>query len=133
MPRPNNPPNVNRFRALVTIVTCLALVGVSGCRAWRVSPVSPEELVRTEAPTQVRVTTTQDTARMVLYQPTIVGDSLRGLPTELAIRPRMVPLASITEIATKHFSLKKTALSVAAIAAGVLVYDWLMSLNQTSP
>ncbi len=118
---------------LVIAVTMLAVLSVGGCRSWRVSEVTPQQLIQGQAPGQVRVATTTDSTKVVLYQPTIIGDSLRGLPTELAIRPRMIALAQITEIATKHFNPGKSFLAVAAIAAGVVAYDLLMGLNQNSP
>lgn len=117
---------------LVIIVTMLVLIGTGGCKAWRVSEVSPQELIRSEQPTQVRVETSSDSARVILFQPMIVGDSLRGLPTELAIRPRMIALSQITEISTKSFHIGKTLLFGAGIVVGVVLYDLLQSLNQTS-
>lgn len=120
-------------RRLVIAVTILAMLGVGGCRSWRVSEVTPRQLIQGQTPSQVRVATTTDSTKLVLFQPTIIGDSLRGLPTELAVRPRMIALAQITEIATKHFNPGKTLLTVAAIATAVVAYDLLMSLNQTSP
>lgn len=121
-----------RPHRLVIAVTTLALLSVGGCRSWRVSEVTPQQLIQGQTPSQVRVATTTDSAKVVLFQPIIIGDSLRGLPTELAVRPRMIALAQITEIATRRFNPGKTLLAVAAIAAGVVAYDLLMSLNQTS-
>lgn len=117
---------------LVILVTMLAVVGAGGCKAWRVSEVTPEELIRAEQPSQVRLVTTSDSNMVVLFQPTIVGDSLRGLPTELAVRPRMIALSHITEISTKHFNLGKSLLFAGFVAAIVVAYDLLQSLNETS-
>lgn len=117
---------------LVILVTMLALIGTGGCKAWRVSEVAPQELIRSEQPSQVRLETSTDSVKIVLYQPVIVGDSLRGLPTELAVRPRMIALSQITEIATRHFHIGKSLLFGGGIAAGVILYNFLQGLNTTS-
>ena len=67
---------------------------------------------------------------MELYTPSVVGDSLKGLPTELAIRPVTIPLSEVASVATRHFSVGRSFLLVGVVVAGAFVYDWLMSLNQ---
>jgi hypothetical protein len=85
-----------------------------------------------EAPDQIRLAVTTDSTKLVLHQPMIVGDSLRGLPTALAINPRMVALSDITEIAVRRFDLGKTVLRTFIIGGAIVLYELLQNLNQTS-
>jgi hypothetical protein len=111
----------------------LLLAGLTGCKGWRVETAPPADLVRTDRPEVVQITRAVEestTVKVIMYSPEVVGDSLRGVPTELAIRPFTVPLKDIRRIATRHFNAGKTLLMVGAIVGGVLLYDLLMSLNE---
>ncbi len=114
------------------ILALIVLFGFSGCRSWRVATVPVAQVLADEAPEQVRLATTTDSTKIVLHQPTIVGDSLRGLPTALAINPRMVSLADITEVAVRRFDLGKTLFRSFIIGGAVVLYELLQGLNQTS-
>lgn len=114
--------------------TCLSLLVatslLAGCKTWRVETgATPEEYVRRERPEQVRVRRTDNTT-LVLFNPIISGDSIRGAPTELAIRPVSVPLSEVSTVSTRRFSLGRTVLMVVGVAGGLIVYDLLMSLNE---
>lgn len=116
-------------RALLWSALVLALP-LSGCKSWRVETgATPAEFVAKEHPERIQVRRSDKTT-LELYSPSVVGDSLKGLPTELAIRPITVPLSEVTAVATRHFSLARSGLLVLAVVGGALVYDWLMSLNQ---
>lgn len=108
----------------------LGLLLIAGCKTWRVEQVAPAQFVQQERPNVVRVDRASDSSQVVLYQPTVIGDTLRGLPTELAIRPVMVPLRDIRTISTKRFSLGKTLLLGVAVSGGVVLYELLQGLNQ---
>jgi len=114
-----------RGASVGAIILCL-----TGCKTWRVEPVTPVQLVTVERPEVVRVGRSSDSSTVVLYQPTIIGDTLRGLPTQLAIRPVMVPLRDIRTISTRRFSLAKTLLFGLAVGGGVVLYELLQGLNQ---
>lgn len=103
---------------------------LSGCKTWRVETgVPPAEFVAREHPERIQVRRSDKTT-LELHTPTVVGDSLRGFPTELAIKPVTLPLTEVASVATRHFSVGKTGLMVLAVVGGALLYDWLMSLNQ---
>jgi len=117
------------YRPMLWSALVLALP-LSGCKSWRIETgASPAEFVAKEHPDRIQVRRT-DKSTLELFTPTVVGDSLKGMPTELAIRPVMVPLNDVASVATRHFSLGRTGLLVLAVVGGALVYDWLMSLNQ---
>ena len=116
-------------RPLLWSVLVLALP-LSGCKSWRVqTAVSPAEFVAKEHPERIQVVRL-DKSKLELFNPTVVGDSLKGLPTELAIRPVIIPLGDISTVATRHFSIGRSALLVLAVVGGAFLYDWLMSLNE---
>jgi hypothetical protein len=118
------------FRAGTTPILLAAGLLLSGCKTWQVqSGPTPAEFVETEHPERLQVRRTDNTT-LELYNPTVAGDSIKGFPTELAIRPVTVPLTEIRAVATRHFSLGRTLLMVVAVGGGLFVYDWLMSLNE---
>ncbi|HET9513867.1 MAG TPA: hypothetical protein VFO95_08050 [Gemmatimonadales bacterium] len=108
----------------------LATVLFSGCKTWRVQDgPTPAEFVQTEHPERVQVRRTDNTT-LELYNPTVAGDSLKGFPTELAIRPITIPLTEVRTVAIRRFSLGRTVLFAVALGGGLFIYDWLMSLNE---
>lgn len=115
---------VSRLAPLVLVALMTA------CQGWRVETVPPAEYVAQERPDRIQVTRT-DRTKVVLYTPSIVGDSLRGFPTEKAINPITVPLDETATVSTRHFSMKKTVGLVLVVGAGLIIYDQLMKLNQT--
>lgn len=109
----------------------LALALTASCTGWRIQPVAPAEYIRTERPDRVRITRTDQTT-VEVFAPVLVGDSIRGLPSEKAIRPIMIPLEEATQVAIRKFSIGRTALLIVTVAAGLFVYDQLMALNDPS-
>jgi hypothetical protein len=109
----------------------ILLAGVSsgsGCVGWRTEPVSPRELLSQGEVRAVRIVK-PDNTRIEIWDPTLVGDSIRGHPTERAIARFTVPLSSVQSIETRHTSIGKTFLAVLGIGAGVVVYALIQSLN----
>ena len=104
-------------------------VGTTGCAGWKMESVSPRELLRTGPVPAVRITK-PDKSRVEVWNPTLVGDSITGNPTERAIARFYVPLSSVQTIETRHTSIGKTALAVLAVGAGIAAYAFLQSLNQ---
>jgi hypothetical protein len=105
------------------------LVSATGCVGWRRQDVPPAQLLSDPDVRVVRVTRS-DSSRVVLYQPRIVNDTLHGLPTELAIQRINIPMADITEVATRYRHLGKSLLAGIAIIGGVAIYGLLQELNQ---
>lgn len=106
----------------------LVLLGLAGCYGYRVETTPPAEFVTAARPERIEVTRT-DRTKVELFNPVVAGDSLRGLPTEKAIRPINVPLSEVVSVGTRHFSVKKTGLFALVVVAGLAVYEGLMSLN----
>lgn len=117
---------VQARRALA--VGWLALA-TTGCAAWRVESVSPQELLKDPEVHAVRITRA-DKSKVELYYPSIKGDSILGHPTETAIARVVMPLSQVQTIATRHKSFGKTVLIVLAVGGGVAAYGLLQSLNQ---
>jgi hypothetical protein len=117
---------VQARRALATGWLALA---ATGCAAWRVESVPPQELLKDPEVHAVRITRA-DKSKVELYYPSIKGDSIVGHPTEAAIARVVMPLSQVQTIATKHTSMGKTLLAVLAVGGGIAVYGLLQSLNQ---
>jgi hypothetical protein len=106
-------------------------LGVSGCMTWRVESVPPREVVSRPGVNAVRLTTADSAdSKIEVYDPTLVGDSISGHPTKLAVARIYVPLSHVRTISTQHKSIGKTALLVLAVAGGVGIYALLQELNQ---
>jgi hypothetical protein len=108
----------------------LLVVSLAGCYGWRVEATPAATYVAETKPERVQVIRT-DRTKVELFNPVVAGDSLKGLPTELAIRPITVPLSEVNSVATRHFSIKKTLGLGLIVVAAVFAYDQLMKLNGT--
>ncbi len=106
----------------------LTAAGTGGCVAWRRQEVTPQKLLEDPEVQVIRVTR-RDRSTQVVYQPRIANDTLSGLPTEMAVQRITVPVADITEVATRYKHVGKTLLAGIAIIGGVAVYGLLQSLN----
>ncbi len=87
------------------------------------------EVIDRDRPEVLRVTRIDDSF-LPVYDPVIVRNSLRGLPTARAVNGISISLGDIRSVATKHFSFGKTALLVLASAGGLVVFDLLQSVNE---
>lgn len=104
-------------------------LAASGCLAWKVESASPREVLRRPEVTAVRIERS-DSERVEIYDPTLVGDTISGHPTKLAVARIQVPLSNVRSIATPHKSIGKTALLVLGIGGVITVYALLQELNQ---
>lgn len=107
----------------------LLVVSASGCVGWRVANVPPRELLSEGRVEAVRVTRA-DKSKVEIYNPTLVGDSIIGHPTDRAIAKLVMPLSQVETIATQHKSIGKTMLAVLTIGGALGAYALLQSLNQ---
>jgi len=110
-------------------ILLLVIATLSGCQGWQVQNAAPAEYIRREQPDRVQLIRTDET-KAELFSPQLLGDSIRGLPTEKAIRPITIPLEEVSKVAVRKFSIGKTALLVLAVVGGLFVYDQLMALNE---
>lgn len=89
------------------------------------------EVLTRDQPDVVRVTRIDETT-LPVYDPRVVGTSLRGLPTSRAINGISIALGDIRSVATKRFSFGKTVLVVLAGVGGVVLFDLLQSTNSNA-
>jgi len=116
-------------RARRVVAAAWVTVATSSCMAWRVESASPREVVGRPNVQAVRIVS-MDSAKIEIYDPTLVGDSIYGHPTKQAVARVYVPLSHVRTIATMHKSVGKTALIVLGAAGAVGVYALLQELNQ---
>ncbi len=115
--------NVSRSKppALRFLACVLLLAFASSCTTWRSQSGDTQSIIRAEQ--RIRVNRT-DGSRVVLENPTIVGDSLVGMTTDRqtsgSIQYRLaVPLDQIGAVETEEIDGGRTALAV--LGAGALV------------
>ena len=87
----------------------LGALALVGCTTWRVQDVAPIVLVTEAKPGKVRIERA-DASRMVLTQPMVVGDSIRG-------RQGAVAAADVRRIAVRRFDVLRTF----GLVGGILV------------
>lgn len=126
---PNSPTLRPKPRRGWSLIVLLAGISTVGCSAWRVEDVPVAEVIDRDRPEVLRVTRIDDSF-LPVYDPVIVRNSLRGLPTARAVNGISISLGDIRSVATKHFSFGKTALLVLASAGGLVVFDLLQSVNE---
>ena len=99
----------------------------SACTHWKVQSAFPEQVV-SRRPQRVRVTR-NDSSRIVLRRPEMVGDTLYGAPRDrpaVAGRPRpAVALADVSEVAVRRVNVVRTAV----LALGTLVVAAYVALG----
>jgi hypothetical protein len=115
-------------RTGIGLLLTAQLVTTTGCVGWRRQDVTPAQLLSDPAVQVVQVTRS-DSSKVIVHQPRIVNDTLQGLPSELAIQRLNIPVADITEVATRYRHIGKSLLAGIAIAGGVILYGLLQELN----
>ena len=105
------------------IALFLAMLTLGGCMTWRAVPGVPRDFQTGPSAKAIRVRRA-DGGKVVLTQPRVVSDTLRGLllngssPEEIAI-----PLSDVVGIEVERVSAGRTVLFVAAVgtAAGLAI------------
>lgn len=115
-------------RLCSAVLLAATITSATGCVAWRRVDMTPAQVLA-DPDVQVIQVTRSDTAKVILYQPRILRDTLTGLPTERAVQKVAVPVADVTEVYTRYKHVGKTALAGLAIVGGVLLYSLLQTLN----
>ena len=99
----------------------------SACTHWKVQSAFPEQVV-SRRPQKVRVTR-NDSSRVVLRRPEIVGDTVYGAPRDgrtAAGSPRpAVALTDVSEVAVRRVSVVRTSV----LAFGTLVVAAYVALG----
>lgn len=106
---------MSSMRRARVIPALLLLAYLPACSSWRVENVTPQALIEAKHPTQVRVSR-PDGTKQVLHQPSIAGDTLRGVGPEPAI-----PLTDVQAVETRHGDTGKSLLLVGGIVVGAMV------------
>jgi hypothetical protein len=99
---------------MLVLAACL-----SACTSWRVQHATPEQVIRQDQPSKLRVVRT-DSVRLVLSQPHISGDSLVGTLNRAEVG---IPLSEVSSVAQRKSDVAKSiglGLAVSAVALGVL-------------
>lgn len=123
---------MTRMPPASSVILALLLPVATGCTSYRVD-TQPVPLVLAERAPKSVLLTLRSNREVELFGPVVIGDSLRGHETAESVQRRTVALADIQTIRTRRFNLGKTLLFAAGIAGGVVLYELMMSLNETVP
>jgi hypothetical protein len=98
----------------------LLLYGLSApaCHAWRTATVTPAQAVAEQQPEQVRITEPSG-ARLVVLEPTVAGDTLRGR-TVSGKSSISIPLASVLRLETRKGNAAASTIIAAGLGAGLI-------------
>ena len=102
---------------------------LSGCigsslKSWRVQPPPPANLVTEQHPKRIRVSRADNT-KIVLRNPSVVGDSLVAL--DGANRRFALPLTQVTQVEVEKTDGGKVTFAVVGGAAGGVLLVYLLS------
>jgi hypothetical protein len=121
-PTSHRPAAFRRFSALLIVAQ------LGACASWHTQAATPEQVLARKAPDRVRLTL--DDRRVVVLQPRVVDDSLRGTSVIRDGRHRVetpvaVRLRDIRRTETHGFNTGRTValtLGSLALAAGIAVF-----------
>jgi hypothetical protein len=102
--------NRHRLPAILLLITYL-----SACHTWRAETVTPQALIETSPPNQIRVVRADGT-KQVLSHALVRADTMWGVSPEPAI-----PLTDVQTIETLHRDVGKSFLLAGAFTAGFLL------------
>jgi hypothetical protein len=109
-----------RPRAVIAVVL---IVMHTGCMSAPRAVPSPANYLRTNSPSKAWITM-NDGSSHVIEQPRVFGDSLLAIKVSTTGEENelWVPLNSIREVQVRRVSMAKTALLVAGVAVGVVLF-----------
>jgi hypothetical protein len=93
------------------------LVQLAACSSWHTESVAPERVLADREPEQVRITEPGG-AQMVVLQPTVAADTLRGR-SEPGGSLIAIPLGRVLRLETRRSNLVTSRVVVAAMGLGV--------------
>jgi hypothetical protein len=105
------------FRSALSLLLITSLL-TSSCRGWSVQSTTPAEFVREHQPSTVRLFK-RDGKQVVLMEPEVVGDSIRGYATTTG-RPS-IALTDVDSLAVRKTKWGNTVLLVGGLGAAVVL------------
>ena len=104
------------------IACVLMLLYLPACTSWQVGGPTPAQFIEQEKPAQVQVSRT-DGSTIVIFSPTIRGDSLIGMVSRGPVRDAWtngirLPLSDIRTVAVSRSS---TGMTVMIVVVGIIV------------
>jgi len=101
----------HRLPAILLLITYLP-----ACHTWRAETVTPQALIETNHPNQIRVVRADGT-KQVLSHALVRADTLWGVSPEPAI-----PLSDVQTIETRHRDVGMSVLAGAGVTAGFFLF-----------
>lgn len=102
----------------ITRMLCL-LAMLGGCMAWETPAVAPATLISRDQPGAVRVTR-QDGSRVIVYQPVVDADSLRGRQRRGTITLSLSDMSRL-EVQKTQAAATVAGLTLTAAAIGAMI------------
>lgn len=101
----------HRLPAVLLLITYL-----NACHTWRAETMTPQALIETSHPNQIRVVRVNGT-KQVLSQALIRSDTVWGVAPEPAI-----PLSDVQTVETRHRDVGMSLVAAAGVTAGFLLF-----------
>ena len=116
--------------ALILLASSLSGCMRIGTKSWRVQPPPPADVVTDQHPKRIRVLRA-DTTKIVLRNPSIIGDSL--VAVDAANRRYAMALTQVMQVEVEKTDGGKVALGVVAGVGGTVLLAYLLYDLITGP
>jgi hypothetical protein len=107
------------MRRTLSVLVSLSWL-VSGCTSWKTQEVAPATYIQSNRPEKIRITL-QDSTRLVVQGPAVVGDSIVGTVEHVSAR-HAVAVSDVLSYEARRPSTSKTVGLVAGVAAGTFLF-----------
>jgi hypothetical protein len=109
------------MRCALSVLVSLSWL-LNGCTSWQTEEVAPARYIEGQHPGKIRLLL-QDSTRLTLQSPTVVGDSIQGWEpgksgTADSLRLRNVATGEVQSLEVRHPDTGKSVLLGIGVAAG---------------
>ncbi len=110
------------------MIVLLTAASGAGCQVWHTQP--PAQMTASRQTSTLRVTR-HDGSEVILEQPKIRGDTIFGIVRSYqSAGEARIPLNDVRDVATRRFSVWRTATVVTGVATGFIAAAYIAAVKQ---